>query len=252
MRSTMSPAMRRLLASGLLPKRAGQPVKALVHIYFAELCAMDAGSVLQDGWIGEYRARWAAHRAAASVAAGDGGAWLEGDAARAIACDAMLVPVVTGDIDPDAAEELIVLCVRYHQIRTQAPAATGAAEGVPVPAGLIGRAALQAQQAAAVAAAADTLAEMEQQILATVPPGRLRPRRGRLPPAPHPAGQGPERPSLPLDVGQTDDIPSTCAAWSPYGTMAASTPAAATSPHPAARPTTWCTGPTAGGPAWPT
>src|ERR1700722_15405306 len=33
-------AMRRLLASDLLPKRAGQPVKALVHIYFAELRAM--------------------------------------------------------------------------------------------------------------------------------------------------------------------------------------------------------------------
>ena len=34
-------AMRRLLASGLLPKRAGQPVKALAHIHFTELLAMD-------------------------------------------------------------------------------------------------------------------------------------------------------------------------------------------------------------------
>jgi hypothetical protein len=68
--------MRRLLASDLLPKRAGQPVKALVHIYFAELRDMDAGSVLQDQWITGYRARWAAHRAAASVSTGDGGAWL--------------------------------------------------------------------------------------------------------------------------------------------------------------------------------
>jgi hypothetical protein len=31
---------------------------------------------------GEYRARWAAHRTAASVSPGDGGAWLEGDTAR--------------------------------------------------------------------------------------------------------------------------------------------------------------------------
>ena len=96
----LAEAMRRLLSSGLLPKRAGQPVKALVHIYFAELCEMDPGSVLQDKWIVEYRAQWAAHRAAASVGTGDGGAWLEGDAARAIACDAMIIPVVTGDIDP--------------------------------------------------------------------------------------------------------------------------------------------------------
>ncbi len=78
-------AMRRLLASGLLPQRAGQPVKALVHIYFAELADRDAGSALQDTWIAEYRAQWAAQRAAASVSTGDGGAWLEGDAARAIA-----------------------------------------------------------------------------------------------------------------------------------------------------------------------
>jgi hypothetical protein len=66
--------MRRLLASELLPQRAGQPVKALVHIYFAELREMDQDSALQDKWIEEYRARWAAQRAAASVSTGDGGA----------------------------------------------------------------------------------------------------------------------------------------------------------------------------------
>jgi hypothetical protein len=112
--------MKRLLASDLLPKRAGQPVKALVHIYFAELAEMGEGSALQDRWITEYRARWAAHRAAASVTTGDGGAWLEGDAARAIAHDAMIIPVVTADIDPGAIEELIALCVRYHALRTGA------------------------------------------------------------------------------------------------------------------------------------
>jgi hypothetical protein len=90
--------MRRLLASDLLPKRAGQPARALAHIHFTELLDMDSGSVLQDKWIEDYRARWAAQRAAASVATGDGGAWLEGDAARQMACDAMIIPVVTGDI----------------------------------------------------------------------------------------------------------------------------------------------------------
>ena len=61
--------MRRLLASDLLPKRAGQPVKALAHIHFTDLLAMamDTGSVLQDTWIADARARWAAHRAGASV-----------------------------------------------------------------------------------------------------------------------------------------------------------------------------------------
>ncbi len=107
----LAEAMRRLLASDLLPKRAGQPVKALVHIYFAELRAMDENSAIQDAWITGYRARWAAHRAANSVSTGDGGVWLEGDTARKIACDAMIVPVVTGDIDPAAVEDLIALCV---------------------------------------------------------------------------------------------------------------------------------------------
>ncbi|HEV2253264.1 MAG TPA: DUF222 domain-containing protein, partial [Streptosporangiaceae bacterium] len=72
----LAEAMKRLLASDLLPKRAGQPVKALVHVSFADLCQLDADSGVQDRWIGEYRARWAAHRAAASVSTGDGGAWL--------------------------------------------------------------------------------------------------------------------------------------------------------------------------------
>ncbi len=110
-------ATRRLLASGLLPKRAGQPVKALAHIHFTELLAMDQDSVLQDKWIADYRARWAGHRAAASAGPADGGAWLTGEAARAIACDAMIVPVVTGDLDPAAIEDLIALCVRYDQAR---------------------------------------------------------------------------------------------------------------------------------------
>ena len=216
-------AMRRLLASDLLPKRAGQPVKALVHIYFAELREMDREGALQDKWIAGYRACWAAQRAAASVAAGDGGAWLEGDKARAIACDAMIVPVVIGDIDAGAVEDLIALCVRYHRIRTQAPASDPDGDGAPctqdrtdpeggtsatgsavIPAGLIGRAARQAQRAAAVA---DMLAELEQKILVTVfqvvsGPGGVASflRRNLL-------GKGLNGPSLPLDVGQTDDIP---------------------------------------------
>jgi len=157
------------------------------------------------------------------VATGDDGAWLEGDKARAIACDAMIVPVVIGDIDAGAVEDLIALCVRYHRIRTQAPASDPDGAGAPgtqdrtdpeggtsatgstvIPAGLIGRAARQAQQAAAVA---DMLAELEQKILAAVlqvvsGPGGVASflRRNLL-------GKGLNGPSLPLDVGQTDDIP---------------------------------------------
>jgi Domain of unknown function (DUF222) len=223
-------AMRRLLASDLLPKRAGQPVKALVHISFADLCALDADSALQDKWIGEYRARWAAQRAAASVRTGDGGAWLEGDKARGMACDAMIIPVVTCDIDAGAVEELICLCVRYHRVRTRGPldtrdgtgsvvaagspvtsGAAAATASPAVPAGLIGSAAQQAEQAERAAMVTETvaeaLAEMEQQILGKIlqvvsGPGGVASflRRNLL-------GKGLNGPSLPLDVGQTDDIP---------------------------------------------
>ncbi|MGH3230827.1 MAG: DUF222 domain-containing protein, partial [Streptosporangiaceae bacterium] len=137
----LAEAMKRLLASDLLPQRAGQPVKALVHIYFAELRERDGDGILQDKWIAEYRARWAAHRAAASVSTGDGGAWLDGDAAREAAADAMIIPVVTADIDPDAVEDLIAACVRYHQLRTQPrpePEAVPVPATAPVPAGRAG------------------------------------------------------------------------------------------------------------------
>jgi len=109
-------AMRRLVASGLLPERAGQPVKAWVHVSLAELRAMDGESVLEEEWITAVRATWAAHRAASSVAGGDGGAWLDGDAADAVACDASLTPIVSGDVDIDALEDLVRLCVELDRL----------------------------------------------------------------------------------------------------------------------------------------
>jgi hypothetical protein len=48
--------MRRLMASGLLPERAGQPVRVWAHLSPAELRARDDGSVQQE-WIGEMAVR---------------------------------------------------------------------------------------------------------------------------------------------------------------------------------------------------
>ena len=260
----LAEAMRRLLASSLLPQRAGQPVKALVHMTFADLCDLDAGSKLQEAWIGGYRARWAGQRAAASVSTGDGGAWLDGDAARRVACDAMLVPVVTGDLDLGAVEQLIGLCVQYDHLRRQAPDGTGAdgradaddgtgarsgavvpsdadrqpgprspdggdtgdsspagpgqdpgqdaGDSAPVGSGQdpgqdAGDSAGQDEPGEQAGRRAQVLAMLEHQILATVlqivsGPGGVASflRRNLL-------GKGLNGPSLPLDVGQTDDIP---------------------------------------------
>jgi Domain of unknown function (DUF222) len=105
-------AMRRLVASGLLPERAGQPVKMWAHVSLAELRAMGDGSALEIEWVTEMRIRWAARRAQAADGTGsDGAAWLDGDAARAAACDASITPVVTGDVNPGVLDDLVRLCI---------------------------------------------------------------------------------------------------------------------------------------------
>ena len=109
--------MRRLAASGMLPARAGQPVKAWVHISLADLMILDGSSALMEQWKTQVRAAWAARRAEGSAGGSDGGAWLDGDAAKAMACDAAVAPVVTGDVDLDALEDLVRLCVQLDKHR---------------------------------------------------------------------------------------------------------------------------------------
>ena len=109
-------AMQRLVTAGLLPERAGQPVKAWVHISLADLMALDGSSALLEEWASRVRAQWAAHRAQASAGGSDGGAWLDGDAAGAVACDAAMAPIVTGDVNVDALQDLVRLCVELDRL----------------------------------------------------------------------------------------------------------------------------------------
>ena len=110
-------AMRRLVAANMLPERAGQPVKAWVHIALADLLLLDADSALQDQWTARVREQWAARRAAASETDASDGAWLDGDAAEAIACDAAMAPFVSGDVNVDVLEDLVRLCVELDRVR---------------------------------------------------------------------------------------------------------------------------------------
>jgi Domain of unknown function (DUF222) len=114
-------AMRRLAASGLLPERAGQPVKVWAHMSLADLLRLQGSSALQEEWTAQVRAAWAAHRAAASEGAGGGGAWLDGEAAEGIACDAAMAPIVTGDVNAAALEDLVRLCTELGRLRHTAP-----------------------------------------------------------------------------------------------------------------------------------
>jgi Domain of unknown function (DUF222) len=125
-------AMQRLVTAGLLPDRAGQPVKAWVHISLADLLRLDGSSALQEEWTARVRAQWAGHRAEASAGGSDGGAWLDGDAAAAMTCDAAMAPIVTGEVNPAALDDLVRLCVdldrlRHHPSRGHDDTGTGGA-----------------------------------------------------------------------------------------------------------------------------
>ena len=92
-----------------------------MHISLADLLLLDGSSALQEEWTAGVRAQWAAHRAAAAVGGSDGGAWLDGDAAAAMACDAAMAPIVTGEVNPAVLEDLIRLCVQLDKLRYPDP-----------------------------------------------------------------------------------------------------------------------------------
>jgi hypothetical protein len=217
----LAEAMRRLAASGLLPERAGQPVKALVHVTLPELRAMDKDSALEGQWITAARARWAAARGAASVGGSDGGAWLDGDAARGISCDAMVVPVVTGEVDPGVLEDLVRLCVilaghhgaagcgAHGQAGEGADQSGHGGVGAPDPAGAAAGQVAQYQCCGGAPPLTAHAREMlERQIIGRAVdlvsgPGGLASflRREQL-------GARLAGPSLPLDIGYADTIPA--------------------------------------------
>jgi len=206
--------MRRLIASGLLPERAGHPVKVWAHVTLAELCTLDDGSLLQDVWIAEMAVRWAAYRAADSDGTGgDGGAWLNGAAAKAMACDAVITPVVTGDVDPGVLDDLVRLCVELDRIEH------GTAQVADSQAGP----SRQALRKTIIGKAVDLLSG----------PGGLASflRTQQL-------GARLAGPSLPLDIGFSKTIPPGTVTPSSCVTGAAGGPAAATSPRRPAKCTT--------------
>src|SRR6478736_4640844 len=141
----LAEAMRRLVASGLLPERAGQPVKVWAHISLADLLRLDGDSALQEQWTERVRARWAARRAHAAETGASDGAWLDGDAAAAVACDAAMAPIVTGDVNVDALQDLVRLCVELDRLRRDGdgpaePAAETTAAWAAVEQAVIGKA----------------------------------------------------------------------------------------------------------------
>ena len=75
---------RRLIASGMLPGRGGQPTQITLHMSLAQLRGSSGSSPAE--------AAWAAARASQP-------GWVTGPEAEAAGCDATVVPIVTGHID---------------------------------------------------------------------------------------------------------------------------------------------------------
>jgi Domain of unknown function (DUF222) len=96
-------ACRRLIAAGMVPGRAGQPTQILVHLGLGQLRGLPGASAAE--------AAWAADRARRP-------GWLTGPEADAAACDATIVPVVTGQVDLAALDHLVEVFLAGHDLPT--------------------------------------------------------------------------------------------------------------------------------------
>ena len=139
------------------------------------------------------RAAWAGHRAEAAEGGGDIGAWLNGDAAKAVACDAAMAPIVTGEVNPGALEELVGLCVQLHKLRHGTPDGDGTDGTADAGAPADTSRAWEAIEQAVIGKAVDLLSG----------PGGLASflRRRQL-------GVRLGGPSLPLDIGYAETVPA--------------------------------------------
>src|SRR5262249_48039989 len=94
-------ACRRLIASGMLPGRAGQPTQAQVHITLSQLRGLPGASDAETAW---------------RAAAAGGHGWLRDTEADAAACDASLAPVVTGHVDQAALDRMVQVFLTGHGV----------------------------------------------------------------------------------------------------------------------------------------
>jgi len=175
-------ACLRLIRAGMLPGRAGQPTQAMVHMTLAQLRDLPGAPAAESAW-------------AAARASQPG--WLASPEADAAACDATLVPVVTGHVDQAALDRLAAAFLLAHRTGERSSYPAPGPGPAPGPAGQPGSLSPPARARlgrALLALAADALSG----------PGGLAARlRGG-------AGGGPlASVSLPLDIGAaTETIPA--------------------------------------------
>jgi Domain of unknown function (DUF222)/HNH endonuclease len=181
-------ALRRLIGSGCLPERAGQPTQIVLHLDLDRLRGQPGAPEAEAAWAGQ-----------ATAGPGDD-------------CDAQIVPVVTGHVDPDVLDRLAAAMLHGMpagsvQPDPATPAAFGPAEsGQP---GLNGQPATADQPGGTDATRRDRAERATRRMILTAaadllsgPGGLASWLRTRL------LGGTATSVSLPLDIGTaTDTIP---------------------------------------------
>jgi Domain of unknown function (DUF222)/HNH endonuclease len=117
----------RLIASGMLPQRAGQPVHLQLQITLEQLWALAGGRGAPG-----LRTAWSARAAGSGLTSAE---------AQALACDATILPVVTGQVDNAALDALVQLFLTATGHTHAGPAdesATQPTEHTPQPTGHAG------------------------------------------------------------------------------------------------------------------
>jgi hypothetical protein len=205
-------ACRRLIAAGGLPDRAGQPTQIQLHMTLDQLMRLNGGSGLDgsasgpDG-VGPVGAISDGSGPDGSGADGSGAdpvpGWLPGPAAGpGAACDATIVPVVSGRVDPVLLDQLAARLLTGGAAGIQRRAGTTGYQpgaGVTDPSSQSARPALAAPDARQTAR---DLVLADAVRLLSGPGGLAAALRAGVPCPPAAAA------SLPLDVGKaTDTIP---------------------------------------------
>jgi len=127
-------ACQRLIAAGMLPGRDGQPLHVYAHLDLARLAAAQSGAAGAAG-ASTLEGRWSLARLIAGP-----GAWCPtGPEADAAACDATVVPVITGHLDWSLADELIRTALPTWAFAHDPPVAPGDHPGSARRAGPPGR-----------------------------------------------------------------------------------------------------------------
>jgi hypothetical protein len=85
-----------LIRARMVPDRAGADTQVIVHMTLSGLRQMPGGSAIEQAWL--------------NARAGEPG-YLAGDGARAAACDALTVPLVTGHADMRIIDQIIELAL---------------------------------------------------------------------------------------------------------------------------------------------